>query len=568
MRTLPVSDPGVPDTRSAARYLIWLATQHWSTVTAGMLLGSLWMLLLALIPAAIGAGIDAGLVARDSDALLRWGLIVLALGVGQAVVGILRHRFAVYNWLAAAYRTVQVVTDRANRLGATLPKRLTAGEVVGIGASDIEHLGSALDILSRGTGALVGVVAVTAILLGTSAPLGLVVLIGVPLLMAVVAALIRPLHSRQERHRDQQSVLTSRAADLVSGLRVIKGIGGEDTLAARYRAESQALRGQGVRVARVESLLEGAQVLLPGIFMVLVTWLGARFALRGTITVGELVTFYSYAAFLVLPLRTLTELVDSLTLGHVAARRVVRLCRLTPEFTDPPRPAPAPPPGSELVDAASGVALRPGELTALVAAVPEEATAVVERLARYVDGEVTLGGVPLRELPMAEVRKRILLAENESRLFTGPLRAELDPHDRADPTEVEAALGAASATDIVAGAPHGLATLVTGGGREFSGGQRQRLRLARALVAAPEILILVEPTSAVDAHTEARIAQGLSAARRDRTTLVCTTSPLLLHRADRVVFLRDGKAVAEGSHAELLATEPGYAAIVTREVVP
>ncbi|MEH0829989.1 ABC transporter ATP-binding protein, partial [Micromonospora sp. CPCC 205714] len=169
------------------------------------------------------------------------------------------------------------------------------------------------------------------------------------------------------------------------------------------------------------------------------------------------------------------------------------------------------------------------------------------------------------DVALATVRERILVADNDAQLFSGVLRTELDPHDRAEPGAVEAALAAASATDIVEALPGGLDGEVAERGREFSGGQRQRLRLARALVADPETLILVEPTSAVDAHTEARIAERLGPARRGRTTLVCTTSPLVLGHADHVVFVEDGKVVAEGRHEELLAAEPRYAATVSRE---
>jgi ABC-type multidrug transport system fused ATPase/permease subunit len=113
--------------------------------------------------------------------------------------------------------------------------------------------------------------------------------------------------------------------------------------------------------------------------------------------------------------------------------------------------------------------------------------------------------------------------------------------------------------------PDGLATEVEERGRSFSGGQRQRLVLARALVADPEVLVLDEPTSAVDAHTEARIADRLRARRQGRTTVVCTTSPLLLDRADRVALVVDGRVVAEGRHRELIHAEPRYRAVVTRE---
>ncbi|MEV5690125.1 ABC transporter ATP-binding protein [Micromonospora globbae] len=563
MRFSPAGDPGVPDDRSATRYLIWLAGRHKTFLGAGILLGVVWMVAQALMPAAVGRAVD-GLSRRDEGALLTWGLVLLGLGMLQAAAGVLRHQFAVRNWLAAAYRTVQLTVATANRLGAALPRRVATGEVVSVGTSDIDQIGSAIDITARGTGAVVAIVTVAVILLDASVPLGLVVVLGVPVLMAVVGLLIRPLHRQQHAYRDAEGALTTRAGDIVSGLRVLRGVGGEPVLSARYRAESQALRAHGVRVARVQSLLEAAQVLLPGAFLVLVTWLGARFALAGRISPGELVAFYGYTAFLVSPLRQLTEAVDKLTRGHVAARRVVRLLRLTPDLVDPARPATVPDGPGELVDVESGVRVPPGRLTALAATAPEDAVAIVDRLGRYVDSDATLHGVPLRELPLATVRERILVADNDAHLFTGRLRTELDPHDRADDATIDAALRAASAIDIVEALPDGLDSPVAERGREFSGGQQQRLRLARALVADPEALLLVEPTSAVDAHTEARIAEGLAAARAGRTTLVCTTSPLLLGHADHVIFVEDGKVVAEGTHAELFEQEPRYRAAVSR----
>jgi ABC-type multidrug transport system fused ATPase/permease subunit len=386
--------------------------------------------------------------------------------------------------------------------------------------------------------------------------------------MAVVGLLIRPLHRRQQAYRDRQGQLTGRAGDLVGGLRVLRGVGGEPVLARAYRAESQTLRGAGVRVARVESFLEAAQVLLPGAFLVLVTWLGARFALAGEITVGQLVSFYAYAAFLSFPLRTLTEAVDKLTRGHVSARRVVALLAVTSDLAEAGQPGSAPAGPAELVDGASGVVIRPGLLTAIAAAEPADAVAIADRLGRYTDAPegtpTTLGGVPLRDCALASVRERILVADNDARLFCGPLRTELDPSAAPGDPRVAAAILAADAGDIVDALPGGLDGEVAERGRAFSGGQQQRLRLARALLADPEILVLVEPTSAVDAHTEARIAGRLGAARRGRTTVVCTTSPLVLDRADQVVYVEQGAVVAEGQHRQLVTTAAGYARTVLR----
>ncbi|MEV0896337.1 ABC transporter ATP-binding protein [Actinoplanes sp. NPDC049802] len=558
MRRLPVTDPGTPDSRSATRYLFWLVRRSWLTVAAAALLAIAWMGCQALVPAMVGRAVDA-VVARDAAALVAWALLLLGAGVVQALTGISRHRFAVTNWLGAAFRTVQVVVRQANRLGSTLPRRLDAGEVVAIGTSDITHIGGAVDITSRGIGSLLAVATITVVLLRTSVPLGLIVLVGVPLLMLVVGVLIRPLHERQRAYRESQGRLTGRAADLVGGLRVLRGVGGEPALAARYRAESQALRAAGVRTARVESLLEAAQVLLPGAFLVLVTWLGARFAADGRLTVGQLVSFYAYAAFLVAPLRQLTEAIDKMTRGHVSSRRVVAMLRVSGHLPDPPDPVPLP--VGELADPESGVRVPPGLLTAIVAATPADAARIADRLGRYEEG-ATAGGVPLSAAALSEVRDRILVVDNDARLFSGRLGSDLDPGGRGD---VPGALAAAAATDIVDGLPDGTDTVVADRGRTFSGGQQQRLRLARALLADPEVLILVEPTNAVDAHTEARIAERLRIARGGRTTVVCTSSPLMLSRADHVCYVEDGRVVAAGRHPDLLRGEPGYARMVLRE---
>ncbi|WP_338071473.1 ABC transporter ATP-binding protein [Actinomadura bangladeshensis] len=556
MKPLPEKDPGRPDHRTPARYLLWLMRAQWRSISAGAFFGVVWMLSQALMPAAIGRAIGDGVAARDERALLAWSGVLLGLGAVQAATGAVRHRFAVFNWLAAAYRTVQIVTRQATRLGGTLPKRLSAGEVVSIGLSDVAHIGDVLDIVSRASGAVVAIVAVAGILLATSPPLGLIVLVGVPLILAIAAPLLRPYRDRELAHRELVGELSTHATDLVGGLRVLRGIGGEALFSGRYRAESQRVRAAGVATARAETRMNGAEVLLPGLLIALVTWVGARFAADGAIGVGEMVAFYGYAVFLIVPLKTLGEAAGKITKGMVAAGRVTALLAIDPELPDAGTARPAA--DAELVDIASGLVLRPGRVTAIAAADPRDAQAVADRLGRYADGDVDFGGLPLRAV--ADVRKRILVAVNEDRLFSGPLGESLAPDG--DEAALRAAIHAACAEDIVSSV--GLDAHVAEAGREFSGGQQQRLRLARALAADPDVLILVDPTSAVDAHTEARIAGRLGRARAGRTTLVCTTSPLMLDRADHVAFVKDGLVVAEGTHHDLLETEPRYAATVTR----
>jgi ABC-type multidrug transport system fused ATPase/permease subunit len=299
-----------------------------------------------------------------------------------------------------------------------------------------------------------------------------------------------------------------------------------------------------------------------------VVWLGARYAVDGRISAGELVAFYGYSAFLMIPLRTATEYANKVIRALVSARRVCRVLALTPEVTDPEIVAPSPPPGSDLHDVRTGLHVRTGRLVAIVSEQPDESAGLADRLgmcAAEVDDDVRLGEVPLTSLRRAEVRRRIVVSDTGSILFSGRLADRLDVTGTGD---VRAALDTASSDDILEALPDGLDSLVAERGRSFSGGQRQRLVLARALTTDPEILVPVEPTPAVDAHTEARIASRLREHRAGRTTVVTTSSPLMLDAVDEVAFLRDGRIVAAGRHRDLLDTDPGYRAVVTRETEP
>ena len=569
MREVPFPDPGRPDTRGPLRFMAWVGREQWPTQVLGMLTGALWMLAIALIPAALGKGVDEGIVAGDGAALVRWALALLGLGAVAASMAALRHWYAVHNWLYASYRGAQLTALGAERAGPALTRTVPSGEVVAVFANDIMRFGGIFDAMGRFSGAVVSYVVVGAILLGASPPLGWLVLLGGPVMLAALTLIVRPLQRRQARQREEAGRLTTLGADTVAGLRVLRGIGGEQTFLRRYEEQSHRVRATGVRVAGLQAALDSAQVLLPGVFVVLVTWLGAREAVDGRITAGQLVAFYGYTAFLTMPLQTAIEVLDRGVRAHIAAGKMLRVMAVRPDH-DASRPSVAtrPEPDADLVDPLSGTVVKGGLLTAIVSSRPEESAAVAERLGRHGPGphQTTWGGVGLDDLSIGEVRAAVVVSEADPRLFSGVLREGLlagDRHGRHDDARadvaVRQALETASALDVLDAVPGGLDATVEERGRSYSGGQRQRLALARALLTDAEVLVLVEPTSAVDAHTEARIAARLARHRRGRTTVVTTASPLLLGQADEVVLLEDGLVTARGTHRELLA-DPAHAA--------
>ncbi|MCU1686362.1 MAG: ABC-type multidrug transport system, ATPase and permease component [Amycolatopsis sp.] len=559
--TVPPADPGTPDLRGAVRYLFWLVKAQAPRVWRGVLLGSLWMVGLMLAPLVLSHAIDDGMRARNLTALCWWSGGLVAQGVLVAVLGMARHRTMTFIRIDASIRTARLVVRHATRLGSTLPREISAGEVVSIGAADLATISQAMTITGPGVGAVVAYTVVTVLLLRISVLLAVVTVVGVPLLAVLLGPLLNRLLHVETGYRDLQGVVTARAGDLVTGLRVLCGIGGKDLFAQRYRADSQAMKALGYRVGAVSSWIEALSVGLPGLFLAAVTWLAARMAASGQITIGEMVAVYGYVAALVVPVAFFIEGSDQVGRGVVAARRVVRILTLEPAFPPGGDGVPGPCGQAELRDPRSGLLVAPGGLTVLAATRPEDAVRLFDRLGRYEETDVTWGGIPVAEMAVDEVRRRILVADNDAHLFAGSLR-EMVGGQRGN--AVVAAMETAAALDITDGLPLGLNSFVDDQARTLSGGQRQRLRLARAVLADPDVLLLNEPTSAVDTHTEARIAARLHEARRGRTTVVASTSPLLLDQADHVAYLRDGQVVATGCHADLLTTVPDYRNLVFR----
>ncbi|MFF8575759.1 ABC transporter ATP-binding protein [Streptomyces sp. NPDC015408] len=581
-------DPGTPDRRGGWRYLAWLVARQWPRCLAGAVLASTWMVLLAATPYLMARAVDHGLEPGDMGALAGWTGALVGVGAVNAWLGMLRHRTMTLVRLDANFRTVKVVVGHATRLGAALRGQVGTGEVVTIGVGDVQTISTSLTAVGPGVGAVVAYAAVGGLMLSVSTRLALVVLIGVPVLGVLLGPLMGRLQGRETDYRDGQAVLTARIGDLAGGLRVLNGLGGKGLVADAFRRDSERLRERGYRVGAVTSWIQALGVGLPVLFLALVTWLGARLAAEGRISVGELVSVYGYVVALGWPVSFLIEMGHLLSRGVVAARRVVAFLRLEPEPDTGTRDAPAEP--SVLYDPASGVRVLPGRLTALAGSRPTDAAEVIDRLGRYTPSDATWGDVPLSGIPLPRIRDRILVAEAEADLFAGPLRDVVGDQDTpplrgagncatshgapapagrhtgaVSDAHLTQAIHAAAAEDIIRTLPDGLDSQVAAQASDLSGGQRQRIRLTRALLTAPEVLLAVEPTSALDAHTEATVAARLRDARAGRTTVVASTSPLMLDRADTVVFLVDGKVAATGAHRDLLDTEPGYRALVARD---
>lgn len=606
-----------PDTRSAARYLWWLLRQQWPVLVVLSILAMLQWLPGAVGPFLVGQIIDQGIIGGDDTVVWRYAAGLLGLALLGVTAGVLGHTVTVRAWLIAMYGSMKLVTRKTTQMGHVLPQRVPTGEVLSVAGGDSDQMGALTEVLTRAVGALLAYLVIAGIVLRTSFELGLVVLLTAPLLVLLAMPLLKPLERRQERERTRLSDLTSLATDIVAGLRILRGIGGEQTFAGNYADQSQLTRQAAVSAGRWQAAVDAASVLFSGMFLVTLTVLGAQRVASGELQVGQLVSFFGYAVFMVWPIQTFFELAQKWVRAIVAARKTVAVMEQQPPWQSPSRPdwlrSEQPltlPYGADLHDQASDFVARSGLLTVVVSGTPEDSAALADRLGRYLPADhdpvsldvedgltgraarrarrtkeaerarmkardaelaarrwgVTLGTVDLADVPIEQVRQRILVSHTSAAVFAGTLQDTIDPGGRLTREQAERALLTAAAEDVFDLMPGGWQGRIDERGRGLSGGQRQRLVLARALAAEPDILVLVEPTSAVDAHTEAMIAARLAEHRATETTVVMSVSPLLLHHADQVAFLEDGRVTDVGTHDDLLARNVAYRRVVVRSL--
>ncbi|MDQ0645996.1 ABC-type multidrug transport system fused ATPase/permease subunit [Microbacterium natoriense] len=572
MRSVPEPYSPPPEGSTPAGFLRWLIRMQWTTVLQGSVCDIVWLLGLALTPWAIGRAIDEGLVAGDGGAFLRWLAVVVWLQLQHSLIQGLRDRAGSVNFERAASRVNQVIAHAATGATVAVDRRLRAGAIVTLVSSDTWMLGFVPLNVGSLLSALVSFTTVSVLLLRDSVVLGLLVIVGVPAFTLVQFTLVRSLHSRQWAVREESERMNAVAADSVRGMRVLRGIGGEEQFLDRFRRHSTGLSDAAKRAAWPLAAADGLNVLIAGVLVAALTWIGALLVAQGELQIGALVAFYGYAGFMMLPVTLFNQVLRVVVGGLIGARKIVEVLGVEPLWESSEGRARDDESGaaeSAMTDAATGLVVREGELLGVVLTESAVARALVDRLGRLdaddvgAEGEVTLRSRGIRSLPIADVRARVVVADPVPFLFSGTLRSVLDPRGRHDDPAILRAVAAVDAIDVVE-AVGGLDVLVGERGVEFSGGQRQRLGVARVLLSDPEILVLHDPTSSVDAPTEERMAQGIRSARRGRTTVVVTASPLVLTQTDRVAHVVRGAVVSEGTHDDLLRRDSGYRRAVLR----
>ena len=560
--------PKIPET--GAQLLRRAARRRIRPLLGGSGALSVWQVCEALVPVAIGIIVDRAIIPLSIPALI---ISIIGLGVLFTVLSVVGYRFGARLCNAAREHeahALRVEITHAALTAPSLPADRTSGEVLSIASADADTAAASFQQAGRGIASVLGMITAAVFLLIADPVTGLVVLIAVPIGLLIVALPGRSVSARATAQLEAVASAGRSASDLMHGLRVIKAMGGEPWAVRRYRTTSDAAADAGVATGERTGRLAGLGALVMSAVLAIVLIVAGLRLIDGQMSVGALIGILGMTAFLTEPMRALAEIVGLFAQSHGAADRIARL--LTDLAEAAPTTRDTADSGPNVTTAESGITITgwpansaADELTTaggtLTCIVSEDAEDAAELLSALTSHARSLGPA------------RMLVTPHDVDLFEGTIGSNItmvvadersDAADEADhppiPAEVLTASGADELLDLVDG---GLDYRIQELGGNLSGGQRQRVALARALNAAPQILVLAEPTTAVDAVTEARIADGLCRLRRrtrEQATIILTSSPAFLAAADTVVYRPTSGPPLIGRHADLLEADTDSAA--------
>lgn len=543
-------------------------------------LGPLFKLLEAsfelLVPLVMASVIDVGIARRDQGYIIRMCLVLVALGLIGLVCSITAQYFAAKASVGFAARLRAMLYGHIQRLGYADMDAQGASTLITRMTSDINQVQNGMNLTLRLLLRSPFVVFGAMFMAFTIDWKAALVFVGViPLLCLVVFGIMLWTMPRYKQVQARLDKVLGLTRENLTGVRVVRAFGREQAEAEAFEGENAGLTRLQEFVGKVSALMNPVTYVIINLGTVVLIWAGALRVDGGAITQGAVVALLNYMSQILVELVKLANLIITITRALACANRVAAVPEVRPSLTTPEKGTPGRDGGVVFEDVGltyrgagagslSGIRFtaKPGETIGIIGGTGSGKSSLVNLIPRFYDataGRVLVGGVDVRDWPLEELRARVGVVPQKAELFTGTIRENLlwgkqDAGDR----ELWEALDQAQAREFVEQKPKGLDEPVEQGGRNFSGGQRQRLTIARALVRRPDILILDDSASALDLATDARLRQAISKLEHRPTVFIVSQRTASLRQADKILVLDDGQAAGLGTHEELLENCPVY----------
>ncbi len=531
------------------------------------------------IPLIVQRVVDGPVAQHDPGGLWMLGALALAFGLVEALLNFYRRWAQSDSALGMETALRTDIYAHLQRLPVSFHDGWQSGQLLSRVTSDLSVIRRFLSfgllflIINLAT-----FITVLALLVHIYWPLGLVVAVSALPLFWISKRFTSQYNDKARRMQDQQGDLATLVEESAGGIRVIKAFGRRDHMARQFDDRAKRLHDTALDKARLVSREWPRFDLVPNVMLALVVVGGAIAVSRGAMTLGDLIAFVTLQLMLIWPIDALGFIIANGQEAMTAADRIYEVLDTQPSIVDKPGAIALPPSTVRGAVRFEGVQLRypgapapilrgvdlevrPGETLAIVGATGTGKTTLVSLVPRLIDptaGRITIDGRDLQDLTLDSLRSMVGVAFEEATLFSMSVRENLTL-GRPDATdeEIAEALSVAQA-DFVYDLPWGLTTRVGEQGLSLSGGQRQRLALARAVLGKPRVLVLDDPLSALDVHTEALVEEALARVLAGTTAILVVHRPSTVALADRVALLSDGVIAAVGTHSHLLATVPEY----------
>jgi ATP-binding cassette subfamily B multidrug efflux pump len=553
---------------------------YWKQATLALALLTTLVFMDLAIPRLIQRIIDLGITQHNQQVVVHTGLLMLGISAMSTIIAVGNNLFSVRVGESVARDLRDALFLKIETFSYGNLDRTQTGLLMVRLTSDAAAVQRLVQVSLRiGTRAPLLMIGSLILMVTTSRTLALTM---VPLLLITSALMVffvikmEPLFRSVQQKMDRLNTVLQ---ENVAGVRLVKAFVQRDFEGQRFEAANEAFTDHSVRVMKFMATMSPAMTVCVNVGMVIVIYAGGLQAIRGTLSIGEIVAFTNYLLTTMTPLTMMTMLSNVWAGGIASARRISQVLDTVPEVQDQPdaQPLPEASPGrivmenvcfhyngigDEAVLDGINLVAEPGQTVAVLGATGAGKSTLVNLVPRFYDvsaGRVYVDGVDIRDIQQDSLLAKIGIVPQETVLFSGTVRDNIR-YGRPDASdeEVIAAAQAAQAHDFIVSMPYGYDTHVEARGANLSGGQKQRVAIARALLTHPRILILDDSTSSVDVETETRIQDALEAQTYRHTTLVVAQRISTVLKADKIVVIDHGRVTAEGTHQELMSSSPIY----------